>query len=159
MHYKPSKAMPAKLKDKRIGITFPAITTPDTGLHRIKTLVAERYRIWYHVGRKKRYVLLPRGTTLEEARKRRDTLYANLKTNYGARQLTAVKTRATARKPYTVTLTPGKYVYRRPGFVVKICGKQVAEAWTEEEADRKRDAWLLANAARVPHIDLGGIKP
>src|SRR5688572_23023888 len=101
-HYKPTSVTTTlpKLKKKRklTGVTFPAILTPDTGIHVVKQLTGDRYRIWFHVGTKKRYVSLPKGTTMDEARTRRDRLYENLKREYGARRRTPRE--ADTRKAY-----------------------------------------------------------
>lgn len=151
--YKPAK--PVATKRKKTGITFPAILTPDTGIHRIRSINAPRYKIWYEVGGRKQYVTLPVGTTIEEARTRRDRLYENLKKQFKARRRTP-KATDSERKTYTVSLTPNKYIYRRLPYVVRICGKQIGEARTKYEAEQKRDAWLREHADQVPHINRKG---
>ena len=149
------KAAPYKylLKGKLRGITVPTVTTPNMGIVRVKTLVGPRYKVWYNAETLKRYILLPKGTTIEEARLRRDRLYDRLLKEYGAKRRKP-RTSEVKRKPYSVTLTPRTYIYARPPYVVKILGKQVAEGWTELEAARKRDAWIEANREKVPHLKM-----
>lgn len=154
--YKPTPVTAKKRKPRKTGITYPAILTPDTGIHTVQTLLPEKkYKIWYQVDGRKHYVTLPKGTTIEDARTRRDRLYENLRTRYRATRRTP-KTSETQPRTNKVRVTPGKYIYERPPFIVKIRGKQICEAGTHDEAEAKRDAWLKENSALVPHVLIGG---
>ena len=146
---KPPKRRNKTLR-KKTGVTFPAVLTENTGIHIVQTLLPEKkLKIWYHVGGKKRYVTLPKGTSIEEARIRRDRLYQNLKDLYGAKRRTP-KATDPERKEYTVSLTPEKYIYRRAPYIVKIRGKQIGVAATQQLAEKLRDEWLAANEGLVP---------
>lgn len=130
-------------RPKRVGTTFPRITSKDTGIHTIKTLEGNRYKIWFLAGEKKRYVTLKKGTTIEEARKRRDTLYKNLREKFGAKGRTFKS--VASRPPAEPTWKPGKYIYRRKPFVVRVRGKQIGEFDTEEQAQWGLNQWLKEN--------------
>ena len=121
--------------------TFPKILNPDTGIHALRHADGTtRYKIWYHVDGKKRYVSLPPRTMIEEARARRDDLHAALK---AAR---AVEVKHNDAKPRGPKPGTGKYIYSRPQFVVRIRGKQLGEFHTEEEAQKVVEKWLTENA-------------
>ena len=144
-------------KPKHPGITFPEILTPNTGIHIIERITGTRYKVWYHVDGKKRYLSLPNGITLTEARTRRDTLYKNLKTTYGAKK----------RKPRTANSRPSQsviqvdqktYLYRIPAmWGVRIRGKHIGKHRDLLKAGAIRDAWLKENADLVPHVLLGWV--
>lgn len=152
MNYKTAIPMSAVLppppkKRKPKGITFPSILTADTGIHTLKTLGPIRFKVWYSVDGKKRYVTLPKDTTIEDARARRDRLYARMKEGYGAKRRKPKPHEVTA-KPRTVSpLKPTTYIYHRPeSWQVKFRGKLIGEGKTPAEAEAKRDAWLAANS-------------
>jgi len=151
MRYNPTKAMPATVKKPK-GIIVPEVVNPDTGIHVVRSLAGTepRRKLWYYVDGKKRYVCLPSGTTLEEARTRRDTLYKNLRTLYGAKKRKPQTDHV--RKPHVTRLTPEKFIYRRKPLVVRILGKQIGEAETWAQAQHLRDTWLKANPAAVPQL-------
>ena len=121
--------------------TFPEITHIDTGLHAIQHADGTtRYKIWWQVDGKKRYRALPPRTMIEEARARRDEFYANLMLD-GA---VAVKHKVvTPRGPKP---GGGKYIYKRPQFVVRVRGKQLGEFHTEAEARKVVVKWFAENA-------------
>ena len=120
--------------------TFPKVRNLDTGIHALRHADGTtRYKIWYHVNEKKRYVSLPPHTTLHEARARRDDLHAALK-GAGAVEVKHKDAKPRGPKPGT-----GKYIYRRPQFIVRIRGKQLGEFHTEEEARKVVEKWFVAN--------------
>ena len=129
--------------------TFPKITRIDTGVHALRHADGTtRYKLWYHVNGKKRYVALPPRTTPEEARARRDDLHAALK---AAR---AVEVKHNDAKPRGPKPGTGKYIYRRPAYIVRIRGKQLGEFHTEEEAQKVVEKWLTENTSAMappPH--------
>lgn len=150
--------MPAILKKrpkkrKPEGITVPEVLTPDTGIHVIKQLTgtAPRLKLWFHQDGKKKYVSLPAGTTMEEARTRRDHLYRNLRQLYQAKKRSP-RNLGTVRKPHETSLTPEKFIYRRKPLVIRILGKQIGEADTREQAERLRNKWLKENSTLVPQL-------
>lgn len=126
--------------------SIPPSVSPDTGIHVVKQIDRVRYKIWYHVGRNKRYVTLPPGTTLPEARVARDNLYENLRKKFGA-----VKRRK--RKPHDFgqkEAPPTKvrldtFLYKRDPWIVRIRGKQIGSARCKTEARIIRDRWLAEN--------------
>lgn len=146
--------MPASPKPKKRpqkGIWVP-VTSPrsDQGLSIVRHLNGQKIRIWYMVDAKKKYVPLPRGTTVEEARERRDRLYENLKALHGA------KARSFAKRPgpehYQVRLDHNLYIYERPRWMVRIMGRQIGVAHTHPEAVTLRNNWLRANRDKVPNL-------
>ena len=147
--------MPAirKKKTKLKGITYPWLATPDTGITVVRQISqsGDRLKLWYLVDGKRRYVTLPKGTTMDEARTRRDHLYRNLKELHQARQV-KVRTITVKRKPSDTQLTPEKYIYRRAPYLVRVLGKVVGEAETREQAVRVRNQWLRANKTLVPQL-------
>lgn len=167
LHYKPTHPVTldpkpprtrAKSRKKRIrGITFPAITGPDTGILKVHGLTAAgtRYKLWYGENSRRRYISLPAGTSLDEARTRRDNLFKNLKELHGGKPRKLRETEY-ARKKHVTVLKPDSYIYERPGFFVKILGKQIGAAYTREEAQALRDKWIAENPEKVPHLVTGG---
>jgi len=149
MSYKPTKRMSK-------GITFPTIVTPDTGIQVVRTLgKPDRYKVWFHENGKRRYLTLPAGTSLAEARERRGHLYAALKAQYGGKRRTPRKVNTRGGQKTVLTVRPTQYIYRQPEkYFVKIGGRHIAEARTVEEAAKKRDAWLRKYGALVPHVKL-----
>jgi hypothetical protein len=141
---------PAKSRIKQ-GIVVPKVVSLDTGIHEIRQLtgMGSRYRLWYLVNGKRKYVILPKGVSIEEARVRRDHLHKNLRERYGAKR-TDIKT--APRKKQETLLTPEKFIYRRPPLVIRIMGKQIGEAQTWKEAERIRNTWLKNNVALVPQL-------
>ena len=131
-------------------IHFPAVRTPDTGINRVPCLTGTRYKVWYLVGGRRRYVMLPKGIDITEARSRRNRLYKRLKDDYGAKRKVMrgrTVSEPAAKKP--IKIAPGRFVYERHPYVVRIRGKQVATARTVAEAEIKRDQWLAANGLEV----------
>lgn len=164
-HYIPTNAVtldprppkPKKRKTRLRGITFPSGAGQDTGIVRCRSLAASgtRYRLWYRDGTKRHYVILPVGTTIEQARVKRDNLFRNLKELHGARPRKLRESEVT-RKPRTTPLSPDLFIYERPGFIVKILGKQIGQASTREDARAIRDKWIAENPEKVPHLTNGG---
>lgn len=155
MNYKTPKTVPAKPTIAETpGLIVPKVIAPDTGIHIIRKLTGDVYKIWFHNDGKKRYLTLPTGITLEGARTRRNKLYANLRKKYGAIQRTP-KTSNTLRKSYTTKLGPTTYIYPVPErvvpahFAIRIRGAKIATADTREQAVAKRDKWLAENPGTV----------
>lgn len=134
-----SKPMPAKPK-----ILVPVPVTPDTGIVSVETPVGPRFKIWYMVGDRKRLVTLPLGLEEEDARARRDTLYANLRKRYGAKNFTPKPSRK--RGSYLVNLRPDTYIYQQDPYFVRIRGRLVGTSKTEDGAKQLRDQWLAEHA-------------
>ena len=162
--YKPTNAVTLdpkpprpKIPKKRVrGITFPAPVGPDTGILKVSNLTAAgtRYRLWYVQNTRRRYITLPAGTTIEEARTRRDNLFKNLKDLHGGKARKP-GLKQESRKAHVTVLKPDSYIYKRPAFFVKIRGKQVGAANTREEAQAIRDKWLAENPEKMPNL-IGG---
>ena len=134
------------------GIAIPTLRTPNTGIHAIQQIEGPpRYKIWFHVDGKKRYVLLPRGTSLTEARTRRDNLYKNLRWRYRAKRRTPRNWEKVGHK--VTELTQHTFIYRVPvTYVVRIRGRKVGEARSKLEAEQIRDKWIAENADKVPDL-------
>lgn len=148
--YKPTKVKAKRRKDR--GLLIPKVTSanPNRGVERILSLSEVRYQVWYLNNLKRHTVLLPKGLTIEEARTRRDTLYKNLKETYGAKaSLSAGRMTQQINK---VTLTPSTYIYYRKPWVVRIRGKQIGDAKTQEGAEAIRNAWLAVNPNAIPNL-------
>ena len=162
MSYKPTNAvlldlppLPKKPRKKKLpkGIVVPKVLTPDTGIHAIRQLAGEgdRYRLWYHIDGKRKYLALPRGTSLDEARVRRDHLFRNLRTKYDAKTH-VTRTFDKPRKDHATKLTPELYICRQDPFVIRVMGKEIGTAKTWKQAEQVRNRWLKSNAEKVPHL-------
>lgn len=154
MDYKPTKTVTTKRKPKKAnaGITFPRIASVNMGIHVITRLNGIRYKVWYRVDGKKKYVLLPRGISLTEARLRRDNLYRNLKKDYGAKSRKP-RDPSLPKPTRTVRLTQNTFLRRIPAhWAVEIRGKTVGTAKFKIDAEAKRDAWLAANPEAIPEL-------
>jgi hypothetical protein len=109
--------------------TYPKLLNSDTGIHTVHHADGTRYKVWYHVNGRKRYLSLHPRTRIEEARARRDEIYAELMAD-GATEAKHKDVKPRGPKP-----GQGKYIYKRPPFVVRIHGKQIGAYHTEEEAE------------------------
>ena len=116
-------------------ITYPLTTHPDTGIH---TVYGNRLKIWHEVDDRKQYLTLPPGTTIDEARARRDELYRTL-AEQGARPVTVAPR---TRKPTEVSWKPGKYTYERKPSTVRIRGHQIGEFTSKQEAQDAVNQWF-----------------
>ena len=117
-------------------ITYPKLLNSDTGIHTVQHADGPRYKVWYHVNGRKRYLALPPRTLIEEARVLRDNIYHELMVD-GATEATHKEVKPRGPKP-----GQGKYIYKRPPFVVRIHGKQIGAYHTEVEAEVAVRAWL-----------------
>lgn len=149
--------MPPTKKKPRKGIWLPSATKDsDVGIAVIRFLDYTKYQIKYQQDGKWRFVPLPQGTTLEEARERRNHLYRNLRAQHGAKTLPKRNTKP--RKPRRVHTYYNTYIYARDPWIVRIGGKQIGSAKTKTEALTLRNDWLRANPDKVPRI-IGDLLP
>jgi hypothetical protein len=125
--------------------TYPKLLNMDTGIHTVHHAGGPRYKVWYHVNGRKRYHSLPPHTMIEEARAHRDELYAELMAD-GATEVTHKDVKPRGPKP-----GQGKYIYKRPSFVVRIHGKQIGAYHTEDEAQVAVKSWFTAENASLSH--------
>ena len=130
-------------------IHFPKLVRADTGIHSVTTLAGRRYRVWWVEDGVKRYVSLPPGIGIEEARERRDRLYQRLKADYGASRKTLRTSKGRPKVGHSLDVTPGKFIYRRDPFVVRIRGVQVGTASTLKTAEAMRDRWLAKHGFKT----------
>lgn len=136
---------PRKRKSPTKGITVPFITDPDTGIAPLDQVTAVRYRIWYIEDGKRKYVMLPKGTTIEDARTRRDTLYRNLILDYGARRKPVP---VSTRKPRELDLSSRKLIRFIPAkYEIHFRGKYIGCGKTREIAEAKLAKWIEDNSA------------
>lgn len=155
----PSKAKRKKTKAKipknRISVPMVPAESPDTGIHVIDQVKGVRYKVWYHHGDRKRYVTLPYGISIAEARERRDTLYRNLVNQYEAvrrRKRTDGDSKAPAPRPITLDEVGAtdRYIYKRDPYVVRIRGRQIGTSATKTGAMLLRNEFLGQNTKDHP---------
>ena len=130
------------------GVTIPELITPDMGIHRVQLRGDVRFKLWHEQDGRKRYLTLPAGTTIEQARARRDALYADLR-KHGARTRTPKDVNPRKDSPAAPSWGLGKYIYRRKPFVARIRGKQIGEFTTEQEAQQAVNGWFNKNAKHI----------
>lgn len=121
-----------------VSVTYPTLLTPDTGLHHVND---SRWRVWYHQDGRKRYLRLPAGITIEEARLRRDAIYEELQ-RQGAEPRTPKPP-----NPRLISRPVSPSITRVPEhFVIYFRGKYVGTGKTREIAEQKLAAWLEVNS-------------
>jgi len=151
---KPAKRNKGGIPDT--GIVVPTLRNLNTGIHAIQQIEGgPRYKLWYHVDGKKRYVSLPKGISLTEARHRRDNLFRNLREKYAAKRRTPRNRENGGRK--VPELTQHTFIYRVPAtYGIRIRGRKVGKARTKYEAEQIRDRWIADNADKVPDLATAG---